>query len=200
MLAARKTRMSVEEHQAYAPDASRVRVALLTASDSRTKGAPGDPRDDAGGRVLRELAVEAGFVVTDEALLREEPEALRAHVAALAASGRVDAVLVTGGTGLAPRDRTPEAVGVLFERRLEGFGELFRALSFQEIGAAAMLSRAEAGIVGGVLVFLMPGSPAAVRLAMRRLIAPELAHAVGQLRRADPPNHSEAANGHRPRS
>ncbi|MDB4982915.1 MAG: molybdenum cofactor synthesis domain protein, partial [Myxococcales bacterium] len=116
------------------------------------------------------------------------------------ASGRVDAVLVTGGTGLAPRDRTPEALAPLFERRLDGFGELFRALSFQEIGAAAMLSRAEAGVVGGVLVFLMPGSPAAVRLAMRKLIAPELAHAVGQLRRAETTGHSEGArHGHRSR-
>jgi molybdopterin adenylyltransferase len=201
MLAARRDAMSVEEHKAYAPSAAGVRVALLTASDSRRAGeAAGDPDDDAGGRLLRELAVEAGFVVVDEALLREEPEALRAHVAALAASGRVDAVLVTGGTGLAPRDRTPEAVGALFERRLDGFGELFRALSFQEIGAAAMLSRADAGVVGGALVFLMPGSPAAVRLAMRKLIAPELAHAVGQLRRADTPGTSEAApHGHRPR-
>jgi molybdopterin adenylyltransferase len=203
--------MSVEEHKAYAPTAGRVRVALLTASDSRgalSGGPPGDPGDqleNEGGRVLRELAVEAGFVVADEALLREEPEALRAHVAALAASGRVDAVLVTGGTGLAPRDRTPEALGALFERRLDGFGELFRALSFEEIGAAAMLSRADAGVVGGVLVFLMPGSPAAVRLAMRRLIAPELAHAVGQLRRPDASGTTVAEatphhHGHRARS
>jgi molybdenum cofactor biosynthesis protein B len=185
--------MSVEEHRAYSPATDGLRVALLTASDSRTRG------DDEGGRVLRELCVAAGFVVADDALLREEPEALRAHVAALAASGTVDAVLVTGGTGLAPRDRTPEAVGGLFERRLDGFGELFRALSFQEIGAAAMLSRADAGVVGGVIVFLLPGSPAAVRLAMTKLIVPELAHVVGQLRRRDgAASHVHgAASGHR---
>ena len=123
--------------------------------------------------------------------------ALRAHVAALVSSGTVDAVLVTGGTGLGPRDRTPEALSPLFERRLDGFGELFRMLSFAEIGSAALLSRAEAGVVGGVLVFLLPGSPAAVRLAMQRLVAPELAHAVGQLRRAARPE--EAPHGHRPR-
>jgi molybdenum cofactor biosynthesis protein B len=169
--------MSVGEHKAHAPSPRAVRVALLTASDSRTAG------DDEGGRVLRQLAEEAGFTVTDAALLREEPAALRDHVAALASSGTVDAVLVTGGTGLSPRDATPEAVGGLFERRLPGFGELFRALSFAEIGPAAMLSRADAGVVGGVLVFLLPGSPGAVRLAMQRLIAPELAHAVGQLHR-----------------
>jgi molybdenum cofactor biosynthesis protein B len=186
--------MSVAEHKALSPSPSDLRVALLTASDSRTSG------DDEGGRVLRELAVEAGFTVVGEALMREEPAALREHVAALVASGAVDAVLVTGGTGLAPRDRTPEAIGALFERRLDGFGELFRALSFAEIGAAAMLSRADAGVVGDALVFLLPGSPAAVRLAMQRLIVPELAHAVGQLRRAHAQTHIEGGHdGHRPR-
>ena len=92
-------------------------------------------------------------------------------------------MIVTGGTGIGPRDRTPDAVGALFDRRLPGFGELFRMLSFQDIGPAAMLSRADAGVVGDALVFLLPGSPAAVELAVRRLIAPELTHAVGQLRR-----------------
>jgi molybdenum cofactor biosynthesis protein B len=195
MLAREAFLMSVAEHKALSPTPSTLRVALLTASDSRT-GA-----DDEGGRVLRQLAAEAGFAVVGEALLREEPAALREHVAALAASGTVDAVLVTGGTGLAPRDRTPEAIGALFERRLDGFGELFRALSFAEIGPAAMLSRADAGVVGGVLVFLLPGSPAAVRLAMQRLIVPELAHAVGQLRRASQGHgHAEEGHdGHRPR-
>lgn len=180
--------MSVAEHKAHSPSPDRVRVALLTASDSRTS------RDNEGGALLRRLAEQAGFTVADESLLREEPEVLRERVAALAASGTVDAVLVTGGTGLGPRDRTPEAVGALFERRLEGFGELFRALSFAEIGSAAMLSRADAGVVGGALVFLMPGSPAAVRLAMERLIVPELAHAIGQMRRAP---RAEGEHGHR---
>ena len=191
MLGEEEISMSVAEHKALSPPPGGLRVALVTASDSRTHA------DDEGGRVLRALAVEAGFGVVEAALLREEPEALRAHVAALAASGTVDAVVVTGGTGLAPRDRTPEAVGALFERRLDGFGELFRALSFAEIGAAAMLSRADAGVIGGVLVFLVPGSPAAVRLAMQRLIVPELAHAVGQLRRAS--SHGDGRDGHRAR-
>jgi molybdenum cofactor biosynthesis protein B len=168
---------AADQHRVLSPAASAVRVAIVTASDSRTTA------DNEGGRLLASLAAGAGFQVVGEALLREEPEALRAHVAELAAAGTADAVLVTGGTGLSPRDRTPEAVGALFERRLPGFGELFRLLSFQEVGAAAMLSRADAGVVGKVLVFLLPGSPAAVRLAMEKLIAPELAHAVGQLRR-----------------
>jgi|SRR5215471_8786355 len=168
---------AADEHRAHAPASSALRVAILTASDSRT------PSTNEGGTLLRALAEEAGLVVVGEALLREDPGALRDHVAGLVKAGGVEAVLVTGGTGLGPRDHTPEAVGALFERRLDGFGELFRMLSFQEIGPAAMLSRAEAGVVGGVLVFLLPGSPAAVRLAMQRLILPELAHAVGQIRR-----------------
>jgi molybdenum cofactor biosynthesis protein B len=168
---------SADEHRTLAPGAAAIRVAILTASDSRS------PASNEGGQLLRALAEEGGFTVVGDALLQEEPEALRDHVAALARAGGVDAVLVTGGTGLGPRDRSPEAIGALFERRLDGFGELFRMLSFQEIGPAAMLSRASAGVVGDTLVFLLPGSPAAVRLAMQRLIVPELAHAIGQMRR-----------------
>jgi molybdenum cofactor biosynthesis protein B len=168
---------TADEHRARGPAPSTLRVAILTASDSRTEST------NEGGRLARTLCDEAGMTVVSEVLLREDPEALRDHVAGLVAAGGVDVVLVTGGTGLGPRDRTPEAVGALFQRRLEGFGELFRMLSYQEIGAAAMLSRADAGVVDGVLVFLMPGSPAAVGLAMKRLVVPELAHAVGQVRR-----------------
>ena len=171
----------VAHHKALAPEAAAVRVALVTASDSRT------PATNEGGRTLRRLIEEAGYCVTSDDLLAEDPTALRDAVARLAQNS--DAVIVTGGTGIGPRDRTPDAVGALFDRRLPGFGELFRMLSFQDIGAAAMLSRADAGVVGGAVVFLLPGSPAAVELAVRRLIAPELAHAVGQLRRPADPHH-----------
>ena len=163
------------QHRAHAPAASDVRVAIVTASDSRTADT------NEGGKTLRRLLEAAGFTVVADAILAEEPAALRDEVARLARDS--DAVLVTGGTGISPRDRTPEAVTPLFDRRLPGFGELFRALSFQAIGPAAMLSRADAGVVGGALVFLLPGSPGAVELAVEKLIAPELAHAVGQLRR-----------------
>jgi len=162
-------------HRAHAPAASDVRVAIVTASDSRTADT------NEGGQTLRRLLEAAGFTVVADAILAEEPALLRDEVARLARDS--DAVLVTGGTGISPRDRTPDAVAPLFERRLPGFGELFRTLSFQAIGPAAMLSRADAGVVGSALVFLLPGSPAAVELALEKLIVPELAHAVGQLRR-----------------
>jgi molybdenum cofactor biosynthesis protein B len=162
-------------HRSHAPSASDVRVAIVTASDSRTA------ETNEGGQTLRRRLEAAGFTVVADAILAEEPQALRDEVARLARD--CDVVLVTGGTGISPRDRTPDAVAPLFDRRLPGFGELFRMLSFQAIGPAAMLSRADAGVVGGALVFLLPGSPAAVELAVDKLIAPELAHAVGQLRR-----------------
>jgi molybdopterin adenylyltransferase len=165
------------EHRARSPQAAAIRVALVTASDSRT------PASNEGGRLLARLFTEAGFTVVEELLLAEDPTEMRARVAALARPDVADAVLVTGGTGLGPRDRTPEAVSPLFEQRLPGFGELFRMLSVRQVGAAAMLSRAEAGVVAGVPVFLLPGSPAAIELAVRELIAPELPHLVGQLRR-----------------
>jgi molybdenum cofactor biosynthesis protein B len=165
------------EHKARSPRPDAIRVALVTASDSRTTAT------NDGGRLLARLFTEAGFTVVEELLLVEDPTEMRARISALARPEVADAVLVTGGTGLGPRDRTPEAVSPLFERQLPGFGELFRMLSFRQIGAAAMLSRAEAGVVAGVPVFLLPGSPAAIELAVRELIAPELPHLIGQLRR-----------------
>jgi molybdenum cofactor biosynthesis protein B len=168
---------AVGEHKARSPSAASIRVALVTASDSRT------PATNEGGRLMARLFAEAGFTVVEELLMVEDPTEMRARVAALARPEVADAVLVTGGTGLGPRDRTPEAVSPLYEQRLPGFGELFRMLSFRQVGAAAMLSRAEAGVIAGVPVFLLPGSPAAIELAVRELVAPELPHLIGQLRR-----------------
>ena len=115
------------------------------------------------------------------AIVKDDPRAVRARLREFAKDRTVRAILITGGTGIAPRDRTYEAVAGLLEKRLDGFGELFRSLSYREIGAAAMLSRAVAGTWRGILLFVMPGSPAAVRLAARRLILPELGHAAGLL-------------------
>lgn len=172
--------MSVEEHKGFAPSPSSLRVAVVTASDSRT------PENNEGGRLVSALAAQAGWSVVADDILREEPAALAQHLRALldgSKAGTLDAVLITGGTGVAGRDGTVEALTPLLQKTLPGFGELFRMLSFAEIGAAAMLSRAVAGTAGTVALFAMPGSPAGVRLAMERLIVPELAHLVGQLRR-----------------
>jgi molybdenum cofactor biosynthesis protein B len=148
----------------------RARCAVITVSDTRTA------ETDTSGARIRELLLEAGHEVTESTIVRDEPAEIRALVEALLRRDGLHAVLLNGGTGLAPRDTTFEAVQSLLEKEIGGFGELFRMLSFAEIGAAAMLSRATAGIAAGKLVVSMPGSTAAVDLAMRKLIVPELGH------------------------
>lgn len=146
-----------------------VRCACVTISDSRTR------ENDTGGDIIEQLLGEAGHELVHRELVRDEPDEIAACVERARAAGA--AVLVTtGGTGIARRDSTFDAIDALLEKRLPGFGELFRALSFPEIGAAAMLSRATAGTVGELLVFCLPGSPHAVRLGLERLIIPDLAH------------------------
>lgn len=143
---------------------------VITVSDSRTLA------DDRSGELIAELLGGAGHAVAARSIVPDEPTAVVDQVRAMVADGSIAAVLLTGGTGVAPRDRTPDAVAALFTKELPGFGELFRMLSYQEIGPAAMLSRATAGLIDRTALFLMPGSTAAVRLAMERLIIPELGH------------------------
>jgi len=179
------TGVSVAEHKRHAPAAAAVRVAVITVSDTRTEAT------DEGGRLVRELCAGAGLTVASSRILRDEPGDVAAAVRELAGGGAVDAVLLTGGTGLSRRDSTIEAVARLFDKTIDGYGELFRSLSYAEIGAAAMLSRATAGTVGDVVVFTMPGSPAGVRLALEKLILPELGHVVAELHR-----HGGHGHGH----
>lgn len=167
--------MSHVEHKAQAP--ASVACYVLTVSDSRT------PDTDTGGRAIRELLGEAGHAVTGHAIVKDEPADVIAHVRAQLADPRTQVIITTGGTGITSRDGTFEAIDSLLEKRLDGFGELFRMLSFQEIGAAAMMSRATAGTAARKAIFVLPGSPHAVRLAMTRLILPELGHVVQQLKR-----------------
>lgn len=165
-------------HRAEGEQRPPVACAIVTVSDSRTEAT------DASGARMRELLEGAGHRVVDYALFRNEEAAVRAHVRALVARDDVDVVLLTGGTGLGSRDRTVEAVRPLFEKELPGFGEIFRLVSFQEqVGTAAILSRAVAGGVRGRLVVSMPGSKAAVELALTRVLLPELRHAIRELRR-----------------
>lgn len=163
--------MSVHEHHRRA--ASRhLKMAVITASDTRAAA------DDESGRLIRELLEAAGHQVAHYAVVPDEPERIVQAVGlALTAC---DGAIVNGGTGIAPRDRTIEALRPMLDQEIEGFGELFRMLSYQEIGAAAMLSRAIAGIAGGRLIAALPGSPAGCRLAMEKLLLPELGH-IGHL-------------------
>jgi molybdenum cofactor biosynthesis protein B len=154
-----------------------LRCAVLTVSDSRTLA------DDTSGQLIEQSLERAEHEIAERAIVKDDPSEIQAAVSRAIARPDIDAVLVTGGTGAARRDVTVEAVAPLLEKELPGFGELFRMLSFQEIGAAAMLSRALAGAAEGTAVFVMPGSRAAVRLALEQLVLPELTHLVGQLRR-----------------
>ena len=150
---------------------------MLTVSDTRT------PDTDASGRAIRDLLVGAGHSVTGHAIVRDEPAQVRDQVLASSGDAVTQVIITTGGTGITSRDGTYEAVNGLLDKRLDGFGELFRMLSFQEIGSAAMMSRAIAGTVQGKVIFVLPGSEKAVRLAMTRLIIPELSHVVQQVRK-----------------
>lgn len=159
-----------DEHRRAA--AGSVACAVVTVSDTRTLA-----DDRSGGEIVVQLEA-AGHRVVAREIVPDDPEQVAEAVSRLAADWRVQAVLLTGGTGVAPRDQTPEALEALFTKRLPGFGELFRMLSFAQIGAAAMLSRATAGMIERTVVFLMPGSTPAVRLALETLVLPELAHVV----------------------
>ncbi len=147
-----------------------VTCAVITVSDTRTL------QTDQSGALICELLGSAGHSLHVRDLLPDEPEIIRERVRALCDTASCHAILLTGGTGLAARDTTFEAVASLLEKKLDGFGELFRTLSYPEIGAAAMLSRAVAGVRRRTAIFSMPGSVAGVRLAMDRLILPQLSH------------------------
>ena len=166
--------MSHLEHRKEAPTS--LRFFVVTASDTRGEA------EDESGAFLKGAIAQAGHALAGYRVVRDEPVELRRALDEAAAAG-AEVVVVNGGTGIAARDRTYEAVAAVLEKRIEGFGEIFRALSYEEIGAAAMLSRAVAGVWGGRAIFSVPGSKAAVRLAWEKLIAPEAGHVLRELRK-----------------
>jgi molybdenum cofactor biosynthesis protein B len=155
-----------------------VRCAIVTVSDTR------GPSDDRSGDAMAAALERGGHRVVSRAWVKDQRAAIRRATLAALARRTVDVLVLTGGTGVAPRDVTPEAIAPLVTRWLPGFGERFRALSHREVGSAAWLSRAAAGVVRGRLLVMLPGSPAAVRLAADRLLVPELAHVVRLLARS----------------
>jgi molybdenum cofactor biosynthesis protein B len=166
--------MSVHEHHRGHGAHLHLKFGVLTASDSRTAA------NDTSGDLIREALTRAGHQIAFSALLPDSLEQLRATV--LEHLAELDGVIITGGTGIGPRDVTIEAIRPILEKELDGFGELFRMLSFQEIGSAAIMSRALAGIANRRLIVALPGSPAACNLAMERLLIPELGHIGGLLK------------------
>jgi molybdenum cofactor biosynthesis protein B len=160
--------MSHQEHRRQAPD--RVRCAVITVSDTRT------PETDTSGQYMQQALTQSGHSISAYMIVKDEPEEIRHLLQHHIRAADTDAILLSGGTGLARRDGTYEVVQSCLEKELSGFGELFRWLSYAEIGSAAMMSRATAGVAAGTVIVSMPGSSAAVRLAMEKLVLPELAH------------------------
>lgn len=158
-------------------DLETVQCAVITVSDTRTEDT------DESGKRIRELLEQAGHEITSYTIVPDEPHQLKMYLQRLGETGRYLVVLVSGGTGLAPRDETIEAVASLFDRRIDGFGELFRQLSFKKIGPKAMLSRAAAGLHKRMVIFSMPGSTPAVELAVEELILPTMSHLMGLVKR-----------------
>ena len=165
----------VQEHRSSAPLS--LSLAVLTVSDTRTV------ETDASGSKVVELATGAGHRVVARDLVADEPASMIVLIQSYLALPELDAVLVTGGTGVSGRDQTYETVSTLLTKSLPGYGELFRMLSYAEIGPACMLSRAVGGLIGRVAIFVMPGSLAAVELAMSRVILPELPHLLREARK-----------------
>jgi molybdenum cofactor biosynthesis protein B len=166
---------SVHKHRKSAPE--NVRLAVLTISDTRT------PETDTGGAAVQEIMERVGHEVVERAIVRDEASQIRTRLVDLLARADVDAIVTTGGTGISARDTTYEVVDRMLEKKLDGFGEIFRMLSYEEIGAAAILSRALAGSVGTKFVACLPGSQGAVRLAVEKLLVPEISHVVFELRK-----------------
>jgi molybdenum cofactor biosynthesis protein B len=160
-------------HRAAAPDS--VRCAVLTVSDTRTT------ETDTSGGLIRDTLRITGHKIVDYQIVPDEPDQIRRMLEDWVRREEIQAILSNGGTGIAARDTTYDTIAGMLEKRIDGFGELFRMLSWQEIGAAAMLSRAVAGVANGTLIVAMPGSSNAVRLAMSKLIIPEIGHLIYEI-------------------
>ena len=163
------------EHKAAAP--ASIGCYVMTISDTRTEAT------DTSGRAIADLLEGAGHRIAGRLIIKDDPDLVRSAIERQFANPQVQAIITTGGTGITSRDSTYEAVSGMLHKTLDGFGELFRMISYEQIGSAAMLSRACAGVVAGRIVVSLPGSEAAVRLAMERLILPELGHLVQQASR-----------------
>jgi molybdenum cofactor biosynthesis protein B len=160
------------------PDVAKMTVncAVVTVSDTRNQ------ETDKSGQLIKQLLLDANHAIAAYAIIKDEPAQIQEQIELLGKSGNVDAVIFNGGTGIASRDTTYDAIEKLLEKTLPGFGEIFRFLSYQEIGSRAIASRAVAGIYQSKLIFSLPGSSNAVRLGMEKLILPELTHLISQMK------------------
>ena len=184
-----KTQPSFEQHQAAGTKYGALGFAVLTMSDSRT------PETDTSGQFIREAVAAAGHKVVRYALVKDDPSQIRPELQEALANRDVAVIVTNGGTGISLRDNAYETVVAILDKPLDGFGELFRMLSYQEIGAAAMLSRAVGGIARGKVVFSLPGSTKAVRLGMEKLILPQAGHLYFELQKHNRQAGPDVLNG-----
>ena len=168
---------STDQHKAIAAQQGPIKVAIITVSDTRTR------ENDTGGDLIENRVTNGGHTIVFRAIVKDEPDQIGALLDKIADETQARLVLFTGGTGIAPRDTTFDVISRKLEKHMPGFGELFRMLSFAEVGAAAMLSRATAGTYRGRVVMSMPGSPNAVQVAMDKLIMPEIEHLAWEVAR-----------------
>jgi molybdenum cofactor biosynthesis protein B len=166
--------MGADDHRKQAAEQGSVAIAIVTVSDSRTE------ETDTSGQTIRSLSEAAGHTIVDYRIVKDEPEQVGQALDDFA-SGPAQIIVFNGGTGISKRDRTYDVISRRLEKELSGFGELFRMLSYEEIGAAAMLSRATAGVYRDTVVISTPGSSNAVRLAMEKLVLPEIQHLAWEL-------------------
>ncbi|GJL66164.1 MAG: molybdenum cofactor biosynthesis protein B [Nitrospirales bacterium] len=166
---------SHREHKDRGPH--EIGCMVITCSDTRT------PETDTSGQLIQQLLNQRRHRVCSYSIIKDEPEEIRRVLHEAASNDSIETVIINGGTGISRRDATFEAIDQLLEKRLDGFGEIFRYLSYKEIGSPAMLSRATAGLYQGKVIFSVPGSKGAVQLAMEELILPEMGHIVGEMRK-----------------
>ena len=167
--------MGYQEHKSHAPQSTS--CALITISDTRTA------ETDDSGRIIREKLEEKGHKIVSSGILKDDAPVIRERIQHLLNDKEVQVIITNGGTGISKKDVTIEAISPLLEKRLEGFGEIFRFLSYQEIGSSSMMSRALAGIARGKVVICLPGSVGAVQLAVEKLVLPEIGHMVWEVTR-----------------
>lgn len=167
--------MSHQEHKHKAPQ--NIKCAVLTISDTRTE------QDDESGKLIRQKLNQEDHQVLSYSILKDDADSIRSAVSELLEQTEIQVIITTGGTGVSQRDVTVETVSPILDKELDGFGELFRQLSFQEIGTASIMSRAIAGVVGGKVILCLPGSVGAVTTAMDKIILPEIGHMVWEATR-----------------
>ena len=167
----------MKDHDHQHRSIAKIGFSIIAVSDTRTL------EDDRSGKIIETMIKDSGHSVIDRSIIKDEPDEIRSTIGKAIADEETSAIILTGGTGITARDNTPETIAPILEKELTGFGELFRSLSYDEIGSRAILSRALAGTLDKKIIFCLPGSTGAVKLAMEKLILPDIGHILWEVQR-----------------